>query len=183
MRWRQGVAMGVAVLALSACEKEISQEEQDLQDERDVAMVEKANKAFPPMQEVTPDPILEGDRERYAIKPGGCSFSPGFSLSERVIALPVIAYAKIENEMQRFAADVGSAELPAGARTQYFGKTYSLQLSVRQDKGADGKPGEQEGGVTLRDAQGRVVYSGAGTVRCDGKASPAQAQGPDQGDE
>lgn len=181
MGWKQGVALGIAVLALSACGKELTPEEQERQDARDVAMVEKVNKAPPPMQEVTPDPILEGDRERYAIKHGGCSFSPGFSLSERVVALPVIAYVKLENEMQRFAADVGSAELPAGTRAQYFGKAYSLQLSVTQDKDEDGKPAEPEGSVTLRDAQGRVVYSGTGTVHCEAETSPAKAKGPDQG--
>ena len=183
MRWQQGVALGIAVLALSACEKELSPKEQERQDARDIAMVEKANKAPPPMQEVTPDPILHGDRERYAIKAGGCSFSPGFSLSERVIALPVVAYVKMETEMQRFAADVGSAELPAGTRAQYFGKAYSLQLSVTQEKDADGKAIEQEGGVTLRDAQGRIVYSGIGTVQCADKPSPAREETTGQGEE
>lgn len=178
MRWKQGVAFGIAVLALSACDKDISPEEQERRDVQDIAMVEKANKAPPPMQEVTPDPILQGDRERYAIQPGGCSFSPGFSLSERVIALPVVAYVKIDNEMQRFAADVGSAELLAGARVQYFGKAYSLQLSVTQDKVEDGQPVEQEGSITLRDAQGRVVYSGTGTVHCADKPSPGGAATP-----
>lgn len=177
MREVQGVIVGLAALALYGCDKDISPEEQNRMDERDIAMVEKANKAPPPLREVTPDPILAGDRERYAIKPGGCSFSPGFSLSERIVTLPVVAYAKIEGEMQRFAADVGSAEMPAGTRAQYFGKLYSLQLSVTQDTGEDRKPAEAEGSVILRDAQGRVVYSGAGTVHCADEAFPAGGQG------
>lgn len=177
MRGRLGVIVGLGALALSACGKDVSPEEQERMDERDIAMVEKVNKAPPPMRDVTPDPILAADRERYAIKPGGCSFSPGFSLSERVITLPVVAYAKIDGEMQRFAADVGSAEMPAGTRAQYFGKVYSLQLSITQDKAEDGKPAEEEGSVVIRDAQGRVVYSGTGTIHCADETSPANGQG------
>lgn len=177
MRWM----VGVAVLALCACEKEISPQEQARLDDRDVAMVERANRMPPPLREVTPDPILPGDRERYAIKPGGCSFSPGFSMSERVIATPVIAFVKIEDEMMRFAADVGSAELPSGVRSQYFGRNYSLQLQIGES--ADGKERESsagpEGTVTLRDAQGRMVYSGSGMVHCEEWASPpARREGP-----
>lgn len=181
MRGMQGVIIGLAALALHGCGKDISPEEQERMDERDIAMVEQANKAPPPLREVTPDPILAGDRERYAIKPGGCSFSPGFSLSERIITLPVVAYAKIDNEMQRFAADVGSADMPAGTRAQYFGKLYSLQLSVTPDTGEDGEPADAEGSVTLRDAQGRVVYSGTGTVHCADDPAPAPTKNPDQG--
>lgn len=178
MRGMQAVIVGLAALVLYGCDKEISPEEQDRIDERDIAMVEKANKAPPPLREVTPDPILAGDRERYAIKPGGCSFSPGFSLSERIIALPVVAYAKIEGEMQRFAADVGSAEMPSGTRAQYFGKLYSLQLSVAQGSGEEDKPADAEGSVTVRDAQGRVVYSGTGTVHCVEPPPPTEAKKP-----
>jgi hypothetical protein len=182
MRQVLGLA-GIAML-LAGC-SEVSPEEQAAADERDVAMVHAANKAAPPVQLVTPEPILLPEIERYDLLGEACSYAPGTSLGARVIAREADAFMKIDGEIERFAADPGSRELPMHTRSVYNSKDYSLVLALKDD-GADAAPegesdaggeaggeGERrrvpenlEGSVTLRDAYGRVVYEGVGLAQC-----------------
>src|SRR5690606_31190779 len=50
-----------ALLILAGCDRGPTPEEQALADARDVAMVEAANEIMPPIQLVTPEPILVPD--------------------------------------------------------------------------------------------------------------------------
>jgi hypothetical protein len=170
------ILAGVA-LVLSGCGEEPSPDEQALADERDVAMVEEANKAAPPLRMMSPEPILLPDIERYDLLGEACSYAPGTSLGARVIAREADAFMKIDGEIERFAADPGSRELPQHTRSVYNSKDYSLVLALR---GASAEPSEgetdersdprsnYEGSVTLRDAFGRVVYEGTGLAQCNG---------------
>jgi hypothetical protein len=166
-----------AALLLTGCGGDDSPEEQSVTDERDVAMVEAANKAAPPVQLVTPEPILLPDIERYDLLGETCSYAPGTSLGARVIAREADAFMKIDGEIERFAADPGSRELPMHTRSVYNSKGYSLVLALKED-GADAEPAPEgepesdrsdlEGSVTLRDAHGRIVYEGVGLAQCAG---------------
>ena len=166
MRTRGAVAI-VLALAVAACGDETSPEEQAQADARDVAMVEAANEAMPPLEEVTPEPILFPDIERYDLLGQACNYAPGTSLGTRVIAREADAFVKIDGEIVRLAADPGSRELPMHTRTLYNGKEYSLRLAIDggQEIEADGTT-SYEGSVTLRDAFGRVVYEGTGLAQC-----------------
>jgi hypothetical protein len=158
----------VAIVAvLAACAEEPTPEEQALQAERDVALVEKANATAPPLREVTPEPILLPDIERYDLYGASCAYAPGTSLGTRVFAREADAFVKIDGEVERFAADSGSRQLPQRTRTLYNSGEYTLQLQVSGEGSptADGKA-DYEGEVTLRDAHGRVVYEGDGLARC-----------------
>lgn len=176
-----------AALALAACGDEVSPEEQAQADERDVALVEQANRAMPPLELVTPEPLLLPDIERYDLLGEACNYAPGTSLGARVIAREADAFMKIDGEIERFAADPGSRELPARTRSVYHSKNYSLRLELREDgpgrneavePGAEGEDdsvadpqetdGNYEGSVTLRDPHGRIVYEGAGLAQCRG---------------
>jgi hypothetical protein len=163
---RQVLVLAGAVLLLAACGGEVSPEEQAAADERDVAMVEAANEAAPPVQLVTPEPILLPDIERYDLLGEACSYAPGTSLGARVIAREADAFMKIDGEIERFAADPGSRELPMHTRSVYNSKGYSLVLALEEDTGEDDRRASYEGSVTLRDAHGRVVYEGAGEAQC-----------------
>lgn len=161
-------------LALAGCGEELTPEEQALKDARDVAMVEAANAVAPPVQPVTPDPILAPDMDQYDLSGLACSYAPGTSLSARVIAREVDAYVKIKGRMVRFAADAGSRELPGRTRSLYSGKEFALQLNMRADRtgtasdNPDSKDAvqEYEGTVVLRDRYGREVYEGSGLAQC-----------------
>ncbi|MBT2133774.1 hypothetical protein KK137_05450 [Croceibacterium sp. LX-88] len=156
-------------MLLAGCGNSSTPEEQALKDARDVAMVEAANKAEPPLELVTPEPILLPDLERYDLYGDACNYAPGTSLGTRVVAREADAFVKIDGEVQRFAADPGSRELPLGTRTLYNGKEFSLQLEIRGEGEAtpDGKT-NYEGTVTLRDPHGRPVYEGTGLAQCGG---------------
>lgn len=153
---------------LSGCGDSVTPEEQAIRDARDIAMVERANASAPPVLDVSPEPIGYPELERHDLMGTACNYAPGTSLGTRVVAREVDAYVKINGEMLRLAADPGARELPAGSRSLYSGKTYSLQLAIA----GEGKPAsngvDYEGTVILRDAWGREVYEGTGLARCGG---------------
>jgi len=177
-----------ATLAIAACGDEMTPEEQAQADERDVALVEQANRALPPLRPVTPEPLLLPDIERYDLLGETCNYAPGTSLGARVIAREADAFMKIDGEIERFAADPGARELPAHTRSVYYSKNYALRLELREDSGEDSGPdeapatdvtgsvpseadaprleGSYEGSVTLRDEHGRVVFEGVGLAQC-----------------
>jgi len=156
----------LALALLAGCDNGSTAEEQELSDARDVAMVEAANDAKPPVKEVTPEPLLMPDIERYDLFGEACNYAPGTSLGTRVIAREADAFVKIDGEVERLAADPGARELPMHTRTLYSGKSYSLRLALNGDGAEPNGSGDYEGSVTLRDAYGRVVYEGTGLAQC-----------------
>jgi len=165
---RGGVAIA-ALLALAGCGREPTPEEQAMADARDVAMVEAANEVMPPLDEVTPEPILLPDIERFDLYGEACNYAPGTSLGTRVVAREADAFVKIEGEVHRLAADPGSRELPLHTRTLYNGREYSLRLTMMPQDGTEGEETtDYEGSVILRDQWGRVVYEGTGLAQCKG---------------
>jgi len=176
-------ALAGMALLLAGCGDEPTPEEQAATDERDIAMVEDANKAMPPLRLVSPEPILLPDIERYDLLGEACSYAPGTSLGARVIAREADSFMKIDGEIERFAADPGSRELPMHTRSVYNSKDFSLVLALKidgteftgdaeadTDAGSTTTDGREnyEGSVTLRDAYGRVVYQGTGLAQCNG---------------
>ena len=159
----------IAALLLAGCGEEMSPEEQALRDERDVAMVEAANDVNPPLEPITPEPILLPDIERLDLYGAACNYAPGTSLGTRVIARETDAYIKVDGEVMRLAADAGSRELPQGTRTLYSGKAYSVRLVVTgEGEPAPGGAVNYEGTIMVRDAYGREVYEGTGLAQCRG---------------
>jgi hypothetical protein len=159
--------LAIAVLLLAGCQDEPTPEEKAAEDERAIAMVEAANDAKPPLELVTPDPILLPDIERFDLYGTGCNYAPGTSLGTRVIAREADAFMKIGGEVVRLAADPGSRELPMHSRSLYSGKDYALRLEIHNDgEPANGGSVNYEGTVTVRDAWGRVVYEGTGLAQC-----------------
>ncbi len=164
---RRGIlVLGLGAAALGGCGEALSPEEQERQTERDIAMVEKANHAMPPLRQVTPEPLLYPDIERYDLYGEACSYAPGTSLGARVFARQADAFVKIDGEIERFAADSGSRELPMRTRSLYNSKNYTLRLRIRKnDEGGEQTDG-YEGSVQLFDAYDRVVYEGTGVAQC-----------------
>jgi hypothetical protein len=158
-----------AVLVCAACDAELSPEEKQAQAERDIAMVEAANNALPPLRPVTPDPILYPDMEQHDLYGQACNYAPGTSLGTRVIAREGDAFVKIDGDVIRLAADPGSRELPAQSRSLYDGREYSLRLAIEgegEPAAANSGVSEYQGTVSLRDRWGRVVYDGVGLAQC-----------------
>jgi hypothetical protein len=160
-------ALIVPAALLAACGDQVTPEEQAMKDQRDVAMVERANAAAPPVQDITPEPISPADMERHDLYGAACNFAPGTSFGTRVIARDADAWMKIKGDMVRFAADPGSRELAAGVRSLYSGKAYAVQLAIKGEGKVAGQSKDYEGTVTVRDAYGREIYEGTGLTRCD----------------
>ena len=161
-----------APLALASCGDELTPAQQQAEDEALAERVREANDTAPPLVEVVPDAIEYADMESNDLLGLACTYRPGTSMGARVIAREVDAYVKIDGEMIRFAADPGSRELPAGTRTLYNGREYSLRLEIA-DKAIveSGETAEDvatgyEGTVRLRDRWDRVIYEGSGSVDC-----------------
>jgi hypothetical protein len=164
---RRGIlVLGLGATVFAGCGEALSPEEQARQNERDIAMVERANHAMPPLQQITPEPLLYPDIERHDLYGEACSYAPGTSLGARVFAREADAFVKINGEIERFAADPGSRELPMHTRSLYNSKNYTLRLRIQQNDESDERAEGYEGSVQLFDAYGRVVYEGTGLAQC-----------------
>lgn len=161
------VVLGMIVLACAACSAEPADD--DFRQEQAIAAVEAANETGPPLEDITPEPLLEQDIERHDIYGSSCAYAPGTNLRTRLIAREVDAFMKIEGDVQRFAADPGSRELAQGTRSLYNGREFSLRLELEGGEAQlEGEAAELEGTVHLLDRWGREVYGGTGPVRCEG---------------
>ena len=156
-----------ALVVLGACKPDA--EDRAERNQRDVALVQKANNTPPPIEQVAPDPIGYPEMERYDLSGAACNYAPGTSFGTLVIARSDDAFMKIAGKVQRFAADPGSRELPQKTRSLYNSREYVLKLGITgQGKPVPGQSGtDYEGAVTLYDAHGRVVFDGSGLARCN----------------
>lgn len=156
-----------AALALAGCGDEISPQEQEEADALAVAMVEEANAAPPPLEELVPEAILETDMQAEEMGGERCIYSPGMNHGVLVVARQVDAYMKIDGMLVRFAADPGARQLPFETRTLYNGRQYQLRLDMPRNQESDPPAsGEYDGSVNLFDQWDRVVYTGIGPVTC-----------------
>ncbi|MFB0611379.1 hypothetical protein [Aurantiacibacter poecillastricola] len=159
-----------AAAVLASCDDGPSDAERAEVDRAVIEQVREANDAAPPLVEVVPDPLLYPDIEANDLFGVTCAYAPGTSLGARVIAREADAFMKVDGTVIRFAADPGSRELPAGTRSLYNGREYSLRLEI-EDEGegeptADGGAKYYEGTIRLRDRWDRVIYQGTGAVNC-----------------
>ena len=168
--------LGIAILAAasvlaSACNNETAESSaaQEKADAEDVAAVETAN--MPPLAEVDLQPIGYDDiMQNPQMEGTGCSF---FASDEDPIAIlgSDIGFVKVNGDVQRMSPDAGSAEGPAGTRSTYDGREFSLRLSVNESEKEDG---EGEGYFTapaslvVVDGYDRELTSSEGRVGCGG---------------
>ncbi len=162
------VVLGLALTA--ACAKPKTPAEQAAEDARAVAMVEAAQTVKAPPVPVEPQPITAVDIEENRLYGTGCTFVPvnvpgGDPL---LMADETRAIVKLAGKFVTFAADPGSPEFGAGARTHYVGKAQSLRLAHSPAPPAPlGQDGHRwDGLVELRDARDQVIWSSAGTITC-----------------
>lgn len=154
-------------LVVAACgEKEPSAAEKLRQDEADIAAVKAAQ--TPPPVPVMPDKILYPDIERYDLYGAGCNFAPEGSMGAIAMAQTARGYMKIDGELEAFAPDVGSGDLPLGAKGKYTSGAWSFTLDLAAEEGT------QEGSETvnfparfeLRNTRDQLVYQADGIAQC-----------------
>ena len=139
-------------------------------DQRDIALVQKANNTLPPVEEIVPEPIGGPEMERYDFSGAACNYAPGTSFGTVVVARKDDAFMKIRGKVERFAADPGSRELPEGTRSLYNSREFVLKLDARAGEKTPGtqQTTDYEGSITVLDPHGRLVYDGSGLARCNG---------------
>lgn len=133
--------------------------ERAAQDARDVAAVEAAQTVKPPVQPLRPGPVSPAVRKLFHLTDAGCEFRTAAGAEPVLVAGRAKAVLSIGGEPAILAADSGSAELVAGARVRYAGRTHWAQLARAPDR------------LTIRDRYERIVYQAAGTLTCHGAAA------------
>lgn len=164
---RRLAILTMAMGALAGCGDDLSAEERAARDAAMAERVRAANETPPPLVEIVPEAIGYPEMEANDLLGLACAYAPGTSMGARVIARESDAYMKIDGEMQRFAADPGSRELPANTRSLYNSREYTLRLE-QEDEIAEGEIEDTTYGGTiwLYDRWDRVAYTGTGTVNC-----------------
>ena len=91
----------------------------------------------------------------------------------QLLAMKEAGYIKVDDEIVRFAADSGSAELRPGVRTRYFGTTYWFRLALT----------DKDGGAHLivGDHADVIVFDSEGKIWCDDEAPAATPSPPASG--
>ena len=164
MRW---VVVCAGLLVVAGCGQEMTPEERAAEEERQIAMVEEANRG--PLVPIDPQPILFPDIEQNDLFGMSCAFAPeGGGLGAIMLAMVEDGYMKLDGEIVHFSADSGSAELPYGARAEYDGTAYAVELAIEEEGGRQvaSEAINYDGHLTVRDANGRVVYDRSGEVQC-----------------
>ncbi len=158
----------VALIALGACDRSVSPEEQRRKDAADVAAVEAIQKVAPPIKPINLQRITLEEVNAKNLSGAGCSFSITSPAEPLVLALVGRALIKVDDDIVMLISDNGGTKLEMGAWEHYLGKVYTLTL--KRGPG-DGQPAGEEsmrytGELTVRDAWDRVVYSSQGVIDC-----------------
>jgi hypothetical protein len=156
----------LVMLAAGCSKEEPSPAEKARADDADVAAVKAAQ--VPPPSPVTPERILYPDIEKYDLFGAGCNFAPDGSMAAIALAQPGHGYMKIDGKLEAFAPDVGSGDLPLGAKGKYTAGAWSFLLDLASEEG------EQSGSETvnfparlvLRNDRDQIVYEANGVAQC-----------------
>lgn len=158
----------VAALALAACgDGEVTPEEQARIDDAKIAAV-KAAQIIPPTP-LSPDKILYPDIEQNNLYGAGCAFVPeGGGLGAIALTQADVGYMKIDDKIERFAADKGSATAPVGTFAKYDAGAYSLRLDLADEKGKRSgmETTDFNARLTVRNERDQIVYEAAGLAQC-----------------
>ena len=165
------IALGPIVLglvALNGCDRSVSPAEQKRRDAADVAAVEAIQKVAPPIKPINLQRITLEEITAKNLSGAGCSFSTTTPAEPLVLALVGRALIKVDDTIVLLISDNGGTKLEMGAWEHYLGKEYTLTLKRVP---GEGKPAGEEsvqysGGLTVRDAWDRVVYSSQGLLDC-----------------
>lgn len=145
------VPMLLAAGALAACEKE-----PEMSNKAATEVVERVNS---PTIMIQPQPILEHEINRLRFRSAGCIFSPGSGgHGAMVLAMQEAGYMKFGDEIVRFAADSGSADLKDGVRERYFGTSHWFRIAFTEADRAH---------LTVGDHADHIVFEADGKIWCD----------------
>ncbi len=135
----------------------------------DVAKVEAAQNAKPPLQAITLEPITKQDIEANNFYGAGCSFGGAGGENPLVIAQSGRAVIKLSAELQVLYADIGGSKLAMGAWQHYTGKDNTLTIRRSNAGGsaaATSGTAEYPALLTIFDAWGREVLRREGPISC-----------------
>lgn len=170
---RLGMAMLVAASFLaSACndQAEESLAAKEKADAEAIAQVKEQQIAPPIELELQPigyDDIVSNSQ----MEGPGCSFYAIGGEDPLAIMGDGMGFVKIDEKVQRLAADAGSAQGPAGTRATYDGREYALRIAINE---AEREDGEGEGfftapaSIRVVDGYDRDLASAEGRVGCGG---------------
>ena len=156
--------IGAACLALAACDAGTSAAEQKAADDRDIGMVEAAQRQHPPPVAIDLEPITEADIAANRLYGGGCALIP----ANVAPPLPVLllrgnrASLKIDSRMQSLAGDAGGPKLAMNSASRYSGKRFVMDIAKTSGDALNRWPAT----VTIRDPWGQIIYKRDGALEC-----------------
>lgn len=159
------VGILVSLIALTACSKEAGSVAKAEEDARDIAMVEEAQAKRAPVKDLIPEPIRRADLDQKDMFGGYCAMEHPSGLHSLAITRRAEAWIKLDGQLVRFGADMGSPEQPFETRVNYDGQEYSMRLRIF-DTGAGEGNGPYEGELILRDSFDREAFAMNGTISC-----------------
>lgn len=162
-------AVLVPLALLAACgDKEAKEAERASKIAADVAEVEAAQNAKPPLQPIALEPITQQDIEANNFYGAGCSFGGNDGQNPLVIAQSGRAVIKVKAELQVLYADIGGSKLAMGAWQHYTGKDNTLTVRRTDDGGEGATSGTADYAalLTIFDAWGREVLRQNGPIHC-----------------
>lgn len=153
----------------SSCDWGGDSSEKARSDAQDVARVEAAQNAIPPVVNLVLQGITAADIAKGRLAGPGCAFLPE-EADGAVVALARddAAYVKADDDLRTLAADKGSSPLPFGAWMRYEGREHVMDLQVAGGEGASSVKDAKglHGRLTIRDPYDRIIYSAPGIVSC-----------------
>ena len=161
------VVIGASLLLAGCHADALTPAQQDEQDERDIAMVEKANRGtgIP----IRPQPILLPDMEANGLITAGCAFVAKNSGMGAVMLVRADAgYLKLDDTVTAYAADKGSKAQRYGTYSHYVGKEHAFELTFSDSPITRSGSGNSNfnGRLRVQDSKGNIVYDEKGTVQC-----------------
>ena len=158
-----------ALFLLTGCGSGDDDKRTTASDDRDIAMVEKAQMQLPPVQSVQPQPITLAESQAHNLFGAGCVFVPQADATDPILVTNTQrAAVKLDGKVQLLASDTGGEAMPLGTWAHYVGKTHSLTIGKAAGEGADAGEGgtRWDGTVTIRDADDRIAWRGDGLLEC-----------------
>ncbi len=157
------------LLPLSACGSSSDTDDPAAKEAADAAAIAAVEEAMtPPAIPIEPQPILFPDIERFDLFGAGCSFVPaGGGMGAIALTMNERGFMKLDDAIERFAADIGSDPAPLQTRVGYTSRRYAMRLEI--DESSADKTGyetvDYDAALSVSDGRG-IVYQSAGTAQC-----------------
>lgn len=155
----------VLLALLSACGQ--SKEGRARDDAAAIAAVKAAQNQLPPIRLIVPEALLPDDLGRIDASGGRCSLVLPSGAAPVLVTMGSYGWIKLDSELIKLAADIGSDHGPVRTWSHYVGKQITLRVEPADTDTAPGSgPVRHRVKLVVRDAWDRIVFAADGAQAC-----------------